>query len=67
MHIAALNQEFEVDPRRTVREEFWTVFTEANKIQQALAEIPLKMENADPDELEKLINQLDKNSASLRP
>lgn len=60
MHIAALNQEFEVDPRRTVREEFWTVFTEANKIQQALAEIPIQMESATPDELEKLINKLDK-------
>ena len=60
MHIAALNQEFEVDPRRTVREEFWTVFTDANKIQQALAEIPIQMESADPDQLEKLINKLDK-------
>ncbi len=60
MHIAALNQEFEVDPRRTVREEFWTVFTEANKIQHDLAEIPIKMETASPKELDKLINQLDK-------
>ncbi|MGB7086373.1 MAG: ABC-F family ATP-binding cassette domain-containing protein [Phormidesmis sp.] len=60
MHIAALSQEFEVDPRRTVREEFWTVFIEANKIQQALTDIPKQMENADPNELEKLINQLDK-------
>ncbi|MEL7224284.1 MAG: ABC-F family ATP-binding cassette domain-containing protein [Cyanobacteria bacterium J06576_12] len=60
MHIAALNQEFEVDPRRTVREEFWTVFTEANKIQQALAEIPIQMESASPEQLEKLINKLDK-------
>ena len=60
MHIAALNQEFEVDPRRTVREEFWTVFAEANEIQQALVDIPRQMEAADPDRLEKLINQLDK-------
>ncbi|MEL6813200.1 MAG: ABC-F family ATP-binding cassette domain-containing protein [Cyanobacteria bacterium J06598_3] len=60
MHIAALNQEFEVDPRRTVREEFWTVFTEANKIQQALTDIPKEMESADPNQLEKLINKLDK-------
>ena len=60
MHIAALNQEFEVDPRRTVREEFWTVFKEANKIQQALTDIPTEMESADPDQLEKLINKLDK-------
>ena len=60
LHIASLNQEFEVDPRRTVREEFWTVFTEANQIQQALTEIPKQMESADPNELEKLIKQLDK-------
>ncbi|MEL6158218.1 MAG: ABC-F family ATP-binding cassette domain-containing protein [Cyanobacteria bacterium J06623_5] len=60
LHIAALNQEFEVDPRRTVREEFWTVFTEANKIQHALADIPIQMESANPDQLEKLIHQLDK-------
>ena len=60
LHISALNQEFEVDPRRTVREEFWTVFEAANKIQHELNEIPLKMEQADPDQLEKLINKLDK-------
>ncbi|MEM8503110.1 MAG: ABC-F family ATP-binding cassette domain-containing protein [Cyanobacteria bacterium P01_D01_bin.1] len=60
MHMAALNQEFEVDPRRTVREEFWTVFSEANEIQHALAEIPIKMETASPKELDKLISQLDK-------
>ena len=60
LHIAALNQEFEVDPRRTVREEFWTVFKEANKIQHDLAEIPIKMESANPEELDKLINLLDK-------
>ena len=60
LHISALNQEFEVDPRRTVREEFWTVFEEANKIQQDLHEIPIQMEKADPNQLEKLIKKLDK-------
>ena len=60
LHISALNQEFEVDPRRTVREEFWTVFKEANKIQQALHDIPIQMESAAPDELDKLIKKLDK-------
>ena len=60
LHISALNQEFEVDPRRTVREEFWTVFEEANKIQQDLQEIPIQMEKANPDQLEKLIRKLDK-------
>ncbi len=60
LHIGYLNQEFEVDPRRTVREEFWTVFAEANAVQQKLAEIPIQMENAEPDELEKLIKVLDR-------
>ncbi|NEP18652.1 MAG: ABC-F family ATP-binding cassette domain-containing protein [Leptolyngbya sp. SIO4C1] len=60
LHIGYLNQEFEVEPQRTVREEFWTVFEEANAVQQALHEIPLQMETADPDELERLINQLDR-------
>ncbi|EKV01549.1 ATPase component of ABC transporters with duplicated ATPase domain [Leptolyngbya sp. PCC 7375] len=60
LHIGHLNQEFEVDLRRTVREEFWTVFEEANTVQQKLAEIPIHMESADPDALEKLIKALDR-------
>ncbi|NJN04485.1 MAG: ATP-binding cassette domain-containing protein [Leptolyngbyaceae cyanobacterium RM1_1_2] len=60
LHIAYLTQEFEVDPSRTVREEFWTVFAEANTVQQALAHMPQQMEQADPDELEKLIMQMDR-------
>ena len=36
LHIAYLTQEFEVEQSRTVREEFWTVFEEANQVQQAL-------------------------------
>ncbi|MEO1404584.1 MAG: ATP-binding cassette domain-containing protein, partial [Cyanobacteria bacterium J06635_1] len=60
LHIGYLNQEFEVDLCRTVREEFWTVFEEANAVQYALHKIPLQMEAADPDQLEKLINQLDR-------
>ena len=60
LHIGYLNQEFEVDPRRTVREEFWTVFEEANAVQHKLAELPIQMETADPDELEKLIKALDR-------
>ncbi len=60
LHIGYLNQEFEVDPRRTVREEFWTVFEEANAVQKQLADIPIQMESADPDELEKLIKALDR-------
>ncbi|MBE9078701.1 ATP-binding cassette domain-containing protein [Romeria aff. gracilis LEGE 07310] len=60
LHIAFLSQEFEVDPSRTVREEFWTVFAEANEIQRSLTEIPQQMEEADPDQLEQLIHQLDR-------
>ncbi|MBE9067466.1 ABC-F family ATP-binding cassette domain-containing protein [Leptolyngbya cf. ectocarpi LEGE 11479] len=60
LHIGYLNQEFEVDPRRTVREEFWTVFEEANAVQKQLAEIPMQMETAEPDELDRLIKVLDR-------
>ena len=60
LHIAYLTQEFEVEPMRTVREEFWTVFTEANQVQQALANMEQEMANAKPDELDKLVHKLDK-------
>ncbi len=60
LHIAYLTQEFEVDPQRTVREEFWTVFKEANEAQQSLAQVQRDMETANPEELDRLINKLDK-------
>ncbi len=60
LHIAYLTQEFEVDPQRTVREEFWTVFQEANQAQQSLAQVQRDMETANPEELDRLINKLDK-------
>jgi ATP-binding cassette subfamily F protein 3 len=60
LHIAYLTQEFEVDPSRTVREEFWTVFTEANAAQQAIACVQRQMETASMEELDKLIHQLDR-------
>ncbi|MEQ8542150.1 MAG: ABC-F family ATP-binding cassette domain-containing protein [Coleofasciculus sp. D1-CHI-01] len=60
LHIAYLTQEFEVDPSRTVREEFWTVFTQANQVQHNLAQVQRDMETADPDELDRLIHKLDK-------
>ncbi|MGL5035357.1 MAG: ABC-F family ATP-binding cassette domain-containing protein [Microcystaceae cyanobacterium] len=60
LHIGYLTQEFEVDPTRTVREEFWTVFGEANQIHHDLLAIPHQMEAADPEELDRLIHQLDK-------
>jgi ATP-binding cassette subfamily F protein 3 len=60
LHIGYLTQEFDVDPRRTVREEFWTVFQEANQVHHQLIEIPQRMEKADPEELDRLIHQLDR-------
>jgi len=60
LHIAYLTQEFEVDPSRTVREEFWTVFQEANQVHHALVEIQQAMETASAEELDRLIHQLDR-------
>jgi len=60
LHIAYLTQEFEVDPSRTVREEFWTVFKEANEVQQGLAEVEREMSSAAPDALDRLVRQLDR-------
>lgn len=60
LKIAYLTQEFEVDPSRTVREEFWTVFHEANAVHHALTEVHSKMETADPATLDILIDKMDK-------
>ncbi|AFY65068.1 ABC-F family ATP-binding cassette domain-containing protein [Geitlerinema sp. PCC 7407] len=60
LHIAYLTQEFEVDPTRTVREEFWTVFTEANEAQRQIHLVSRQMEDADPDTLDQLIRKLDR-------
>ncbi|MBE9051665.1 ABC-F family ATP-binding cassette domain-containing protein [Nostocales cyanobacterium LEGE 11386] len=60
LHIAYLNQEFEVDPSRTVKEEFWTVFAEANEVQISLSQVQREMETATPEELDRLINKLDR-------
>lgn len=60
LHIAYLNQEFDVVTSRTVREEFWTVFTEANQVQQQQQQVQQQMESADPKTLDDLIHQLDR-------
>jgi ATP-binding cassette subfamily F protein 3 len=59
LHLAYLTQEFEVDPGRTVREEFWTVFKDANEIQHRLLQVQRDMERATPEELDRLIKKLD--------
>ncbi|UBF28621.1 ATP-binding cassette domain-containing protein [Kovacikia minuta CCNUW1] len=60
LHIAYLTQEFEVDPTRTVREEFWRAFKEANEVHEALTQVHRDMETADPTTLEKLLHQMDR-------
>lgn len=60
LNIAYLTQEFEVEPTRTVRSEFWTVFEEANRVQTQLADVTHAMGSADPDELDRLIHELDR-------
>lgn len=60
LHIAYLTQEFEVEPTRTVRDEFWTVFEEANRVHWELQDIPQQMDTASEEELERLIKRLDR-------
>lgn len=61
LKIAHLTQEFDVVPSRTVREELWTVFTEANNIQEKMHHLQQQMETADPDLLDQLIHRLDRS------
>jgi ATP-binding cassette subfamily F protein 3 len=60
LHIGYLTQEFEVDPSRTVKEEFWRAFGEANDVHEALSEVHRQMETATPEELDELIHKMDK-------
>lgn len=60
LHIGYLTQEFEVDPSRTVKEELWRAFGEANNIHEALAQVHRDMETATPEQLDKLIHKMDK-------
>ncbi len=60
LRIAYLTQEFEVNPNRTVRQELWTVFTEANQIHEALNQVHVQMEMASPEDLDQLLKQMDR-------
>ncbi|MEL6223993.1 MAG: ABC-F family ATP-binding cassette domain-containing protein [Cyanobacteria bacterium J06627_8] len=60
LQIAYLTQEFEVNPEQTVRDEFWTVFTDANHTQHLMHNVQQQMETADMDALDDLIHQLDR-------
>jgi ATP-binding cassette subfamily F protein 3 len=60
LHIAYLTQEFDVDPDRIVREEFWRAFGEANRVHEGLMQVQHAMESASPNELDALIHKLDR-------
>ncbi|MEA5510314.1 ABC-F family ATP-binding cassette domain-containing protein [Crocosphaera sp. UHCC 0190] len=60
LQIGYLTQEFEVEPTRTVTQEFWTVFTQANQVQDELTKVHHLLETAEGDELDKLIKKLDR-------
>ncbi len=60
LNIAYLNQEFEIDTTRTVKEEFWRAFAEANQVHQSLVEVHRLMETADPEQLDELIHEMDR-------
>lgn len=60
LHIAYLTQEFEVDPGRSVREEFWRAFREANEVHESLSKVHHQMQTADPETLDRLIHEMDR-------
>jgi ATP-binding cassette, subfamily F, member 3 len=60
LHIAYLSQEFEVDSSRTVKEELWQAFGEANTVHSALSEVHHQLETATPEELDRILNKMDK-------
>jgi ATP-binding cassette subfamily F protein 3 len=60
LHIAYLSQEFDIDLQRTVREEFWRAFGEANQIHEALVQVQEDMETANSAQLDQLIHRLDR-------
>ncbi|WP_338441792.1 ABC-F family ATP-binding cassette domain-containing protein [Synechococcus elongatus IITB4] len=60
LKIAYLQQEFDIDPSRTVREELWQAFGEATAVFNQLSEVEHRLQTAEPDQLEDLIHQLDR-------
>jgi len=61
LKIAYLSQEFDIDSDRTVKEELWRVFHEANESQRELSKIHRQLENLSPeDDLDKILKQMDR-------
>ncbi len=60
LHIGYLNQEFDIDETRTVKDELWRAFGEANQVHKALHDVTEAMGTAEGDELDKLLHKMDK-------
>jgi ATP-binding cassette, subfamily F, member 3 len=60
LHIAYLNQEFDLDEARTVKDEFWRAFQEASDTHVALNQVHKDLEAAGPDDLDALLAKMDK-------
>jgi ATPase subunit of ABC transporter with duplicated ATPase domains len=64
LHIAYLNQEFDIDPERTVREELASAYAEGMAVLQRTEEIQKELEDCadDMDRMSDLLDELDKLS-----
>lgn len=64
LHIAYLNQEFDIDPERTVREELASAYAEGMSVLQRTEEIQKELEDCteDMDRMSALLDELDKLS-----
>jgi ATP-binding cassette, subfamily F, member 3 len=60
LHIGYLNQEFDIDPDRSVKDEFWRAFKAENEVHLALQKVTNAMGTATPEELDDLLNKMDK-------
>ncbi len=59
--VGYLSQEFAVDVKRTVKQEFWTVFAEAHQIQSELAKVNQQLEQIqEGQDFTKLLKDLDR-------
>jgi ATP-binding cassette subfamily F protein 3 len=60
LHIGYLNQEFDIDPDRTVKDEFWRAFKAESEVHEELHRVTMAMGEATPEELDDLLNKMDK-------
>jgi ATP-binding cassette, subfamily F, member 3 len=60
LQIGYLNQEFDIDESRTVQDEMWRAFGEINRVHEALSKVHHALETATPEELDKLLDKMDK-------